>query len=169
MARDDRPLSAIADSDLGWRGFDFLHGRCRVAHRKLPARLVGSTDWQIFGGTLDCRPMLGGQANVEEHLIEQPSGAYRAMGLRAYDPARRSWSIWWLDARAPTTLGTPVTGGFADGVGSFFSDDEHEGRPVRTRFLWTRLDTLSPRWEQALSADGGATWETNWTMDFERA
>jgi len=27
----------------------------------------------------------------------------------------------------------------------------------------------APRWEQALSVDGGATWETNWTMDFVRS
>jgi hypothetical protein len=24
------------------------------------------------------------------------------------------------------------------------------------------------RWEQAYSADGGKTWETNWTMEFSR-
>jgi hypothetical protein len=37
------------------------------------------------------------------------------------------------------------------------------------RFLWTRTDTESPRWEQAFSDDGGRTWETNWEMDFTRA
>jgi hypothetical protein len=26
----------------------------------------------------------------------------------------------------------------------------------------------SPEWEQAFSADGGKTWETNWTMTFAR-
>ena len=25
-----------------------------------------------------------------------------------------------------------------------------------------------PEWEQAFSGDGGATWETNWTMRFQR-
>ncbi len=169
MTSDDRPLPPIDPADRGWRGFDFLHGSWRVTHRKLPARLVGSTDWQEFGGTLVCRPLLGGQANVEEHLIEQPSGTYRALGLRAYDPGRHAWSIWWLDARAPNTLGTPVSGSFAEGVGSFYSDDVHQGRPVRTRFLWTRLDTHSPRWEQALSTDGGASWESNWSMELTRA
>ena len=32
-------------------------------------------------------------------------------------------------------------------------------------FLWLQTDTQSPRWEQAMSADGGQSWETNWTMD----
>jgi len=40
---------------------------------------------------------------------------------------------------------------------------------VLVRFLWLRTLTRAPRWEQAVSPDGGATWETNWTMDFTRA
>jgi hypothetical protein len=28
------------------------------------------------------------------------------------------------------------------------------------------VDTPAPRWEQAFSADGGETWETNWVMEF---
>jgi hypothetical protein len=36
------------------------------------------------------------------------------------------------------------------------------------RFLWSRTAAPSPRWEQAFSADGGVSWETNWIMDFTR-
>jgi hypothetical protein len=39
--------------------------------------------------------------------------------------------------------------------------------PVLVRFLW--LPGTSPRWEQAMSADGGETWEVNWLMRFEKA
>ena len=41
--------------------------------------------------------------------------------------------------------------------------------PVKLRFHWLNTDTETPRWEQALSADGGQSWEINWTMDFQRA
>jgi hypothetical protein len=54
-------------------------------------------------------------------------------------------------------------------VGTFTADDLHEARPVRLRFLWLGTDTATPRWEQALSMDNGANWETNWVMEFERA
>jgi hypothetical protein len=84
-------------------------------------------------------------------------------------PAGGTWAIWWLDGRNPHALDVPVIGRFEGGVGSFHADDVLDGAPVRMRFLWLRTDTAMPRWEQALSADGGATWETNWTMDFERA
>lgn len=149
--------------------FDFQQGKWRVRHRRLRARLAGCTEWEEFPGTCEQRPVLGGNGNVEDNLLHLPSGSYRAIALRSYDPSSGNWAIWWLDGRAPHTLDTPVIGRFEGGVGSFHADDVLDGAPVRMRFLWLRTDTATPRWEQALSADGGATWETNWTMDFERA
>jgi hypothetical protein len=44
---------------------------------------------------------------------------------------------------------------------------------TRQRRLRERLagsdEWATPHWEQAFSADGGETWETNWTADFARA
>jgi hypothetical protein len=62
-----------------------------------------------------------------------------------------------------------VVGRFgADGCGRFTGDDVHEGRPIRVVYLWSEIMADSCRWEQAFSADGGATWETNWIMEFSR-
>jgi hypothetical protein len=63
----------------------------------------------------------------------------------------------------------PVIGRFEAGAGTFLADEVIGGAAVKVRFLWLRTETDAPRWEQAMSADGGATWETNWTMDFTRA
>jgi hypothetical protein len=149
--------------------FDFEIGRWRVAHRRLKARLAGCQDWEAFEGTSETRPVLGGNGNVEDNLLHISTGSYRAIAIRSFDPASGTWAIWWLDARAPHALDAPVVGRFEDGVGSFYADDMLDGRPVRMRFLWLRTDTATPRWEQALSDDGGQSWETNWTMDFTRA
>jgi hypothetical protein len=62
----------------------------------------------------------------------------------------------------------PVIGGFADGIGTFFGDDEYDGHPITVRFIWSRITSQSARWEQAFSVDGGRHWETNWIMDFTR-
>lgn len=148
--------------------FDFQRGSWRVKHRRLKARLADSVDWEEFDGTCEQRPILGGNGNVEDNVIGLPGGHYRAIALRAYDPARACWAIWWLDGRAPHTLDVPVLGRFENGIGTFYADDMLEGAPVRLRFLWLGTETCTPRWEQALSADGGVTWETNWTMDFAR-
>jgi hypothetical protein len=35
--------------------------------------------------------------------------------------------------------------------------------------MWSRITATSAHWEQALSSDGGKTWETNWIMEFQRS
>lgn len=146
--------------------FDFFHGSWRVNHRRLTTRLSGSRDWQEFAGVCRCRPTLGGFGNFDDNIIDLPAGTYRAMTIRAFDPANRNWSIWWLDARHPQQLDVPVVGSFAGGTGSFLANDKFQGRDILVRFTWQKGP--EPRWEQAMSADNGASWETNWTMDFTR-
>jgi hypothetical protein len=97
-----------------------------------------------------------------------PGGDYRSVSLRSFDRATGIWSIWWLDGRHPQNLDVPVRGTFAGGNAEFFANDEFGGKPIKVRFRWTGTDKGSPRWEQAFSADDGATWEVNWTMDFKR-
>jgi hypothetical protein len=159
------PLPSIADPR---RDFDFLHGSWRVRHRRLKRRLAGSSDWEIFGGTLVNRPVLGGQGNIGDNLFERASGPQRGIGMRAFDAARGEWSSWWLDGRTPAAFTPPLRGRFAEGVGSFEGEDLLDGRPVRTRVRWSRIARDSARWEQAMSGDGGVTWEVNWISDFVR-
>ena len=78
--------------------FDFQIGSWRVRHRRLKARLVGCDDWEEFYGLCDMRPILGGDGNVEDNILDMPGGTYRAIALRSFDPARKSWAIWWLIA-----------------------------------------------------------------------
>ena len=160
----------ISSSHSAIRDFDFLHGRWRIHHRRLKERLVGSTEWQEFNGSSANWATLDGAGNVDDNVLELPAGTYRAMSIRSFDPATNRWAIWWLDSRYPHgPLDPPVVGGFGDdGVGRFVADTTHDGRPIVMRFLWTRVASDSPRWEQAFSTDGGVTWEVNWVMEFER-
>ena len=149
--------------------FDFFHGRWTVAHRRLKDRLAGCTEWERFGGTSDVQPLLGGAGNVDDNVIELPSGTYRAATLRSFDPATRQWAIWWLDERTPDHIDPPVMGAFANGIGRFEGDDTFNGRPIRVYYQWSEITANSARWEQGFSTDGGATWEVNWVMHFTRA
>jgi hypothetical protein len=152
----------------GRADFDFFIGRWRVRHHRLQRRLEGDTRWDDFDGTSEMRPILGGLGNMDDYVIELPAGTYRAATIRLFDPAKLLRSIWWIDARHPG-LEPPVHGKFKDGVGTFLGDDVFNGRPIRVRFIWSEITAASARWEQAFSDDGGATWETNWIMRFERA
>lgn len=158
-------LPKLADAPKDW---DFLVGRWKVSHRRLRQRLVGSDQWDEFGGTLVNWPVLGGKGNVGDNVMEFPDGTVRGVGLRAFDPASGQWSSWWLDGRDPAAIGAPLRGRFADGVGTFMGDDTLAGRAVKTRVQWSRITPRSARWEQSSSGDGGATWESNWISDFTR-
>ncbi|MGH8263515.1 MAG: DUF1579 domain-containing protein [Steroidobacteraceae bacterium] len=148
--------------------WDWLVGSWKVRHRRLKGRLVGSTEWEEFNGTSVLWLTLGGLGTIDDNVLELPGGTYRACGLRAFDPKSGQWSIWWLDGRNPTVLDPPVRGGFKDGTGVFVGDDTLNGRPIKMRFRWTAITPTSAHWDQAFSPDGGATWETNWHMDFTR-
>ncbi len=147
--------------------FSFQTGEWRVHHRKLSARLVGAETWLTFSGTCRAFEVMAGEANVEDQFLDDPTGPYRATTFRRRSPQTGMWSIWWHDGRFGH-LDPPVQGGFQDGVGRFFAEDRLDGRPIQVRFLWSDITSASARWRQAFSADGGATWETNWIMDFER-
>ncbi|MCZ8186363.1 MAG: DUF1579 domain-containing protein [Beijerinckiaceae bacterium] len=149
--------------------FDFEFGSWRVRHRRLKERLAGCRDWEEFSGLSETRPVLGGSGCIEDNLIDFPSGSCRAIAIRAFDPGTLTWAIWWLSSATPHQLDTPVVGRFEGDVGTFFAEDMLNGRPVLVRFLWLNTRSRTPRWEQALSDDGGVSWETNWIMDFERA
>jgi len=158
------PLATGHEHDWDW-----LVGRWNVRHRRLKARLAGSTQWDEFNGTSVLWLTLGGLGTVDDNMLELPGGTYRAVGMRAFDAETGLWSIWWLDGRNPTHIDPPVQGGFKDGVGTFEGDDTLRGKPIKVRFRWSAITPASAHWEQAFSPDGGATWETNWTMAFTRA
>lgn len=149
--------------------WDWLVGSWKVRHRRLKGRLVGSTEWEVFPGTCTMWVTLGGLGNVDDNVLEIPSGAYRAVGVRAFDPKTGRWGIWWLDGRYADRIDPPVYGGFKDGVGTFTGEDVLDGKPIVVRFQWSKITKTSARWEQAFSPDAGRTWETNWEMDFTRA
>ena len=167
MQASSTTVPAEARTEDGRHDFDFFAGRWKVAHRRLRRRLVGDTAWDEFAGTCETRALIGGLGNVDDNVLELPAGTYRAATLRLFNPGTGLWSIWWVDARHPA-LEPPVHGRFESGVGTFFGDDTFEDRPIRVRFIWSEITERSARWDQAFSADGGKSFEPNWTMRFER-
>jgi hypothetical protein len=157
--------SAIA----GLHDFDFLFGEWKVHHRRLKARLANDHEWIEFEGSSVVQKILGGYGTVDDNVLELPTGTYHGASLRSFEPKSGTWSIWWLDSRTPLgPLDPPVRGSFRSGVGTFLGDDTFNGIPIRVRYEWSKINPTSCHWEQAFSADGGATWETNWVMDFKR-
>jgi hypothetical protein len=156
------------DHGDGEHDFDFYFGRWRVHNERLKQRLAGSNDWQRFEAIQDCRPILGGLANIDEFVTDEFGPVlFLGMTLRLFDRDANQWSIYWASNRQ-SGLDVPVVGAFVDGVGRFEGDGVHEGVPVRVRFIWSDIGPERAYWEQAFSIDGGHTWETNWRMRMTR-
>jgi hypothetical protein len=147
--------------------FAFQTGIWRVHHRKLHTRLQNCADWVEFSGTCEAREIMGGAGNIEDNFLDDPAGSHHAAALRRIDPASGEWTITWFDQRS-SDVDPAMRGIFEGPTGTFLCDDMFGGTFIRVRFIWSRTDTDSPRWEQAFSNDGGIHWETNWIMDFER-
>lgn len=165
----DQLIYPAASRDVlpdGRHDFDFLHGRWQVRNVRLRERLTGCEDWEEFQAHSECRPVLGDGGNHEQFQTTW-QGGYRGMTLRLYDPRQRQWSLHWAN-RDDGVLEPPVLGRFQGGVGRFFGRDRVRGREVWVRFLWHDIQPDSAHWEQAFSADRGASWETNWHMHFSR-
>jgi hypothetical protein len=127
--------------------FDFLIGSWDIANRRLTKALAGSTEWYEFPATSEAVRLLGGLGNMDE--MSMPILGFSGVTVRLFDES-------------------PVVGRFVDGAGTFYGDDTHEGQPIRVRFLWSKITPTSAHWEQAFSADGEKTWETNWMIDLTR-
>jgi hypothetical protein len=160
-------MGLAARTGSGARDFDFWLGRWKVHNRYLGERLAGSTDWVEFEATSVARPLPAGLGNQDEFHADH-EGGFVGMSFRFFDPRTGTWAIYWADSRRPGALDPPVTGSFAGDTGIFEGSDTLDGRPILVRFVWSRVRTPTPRWEQAFSDDGGETWETNWIMDFTR-
>lgn len=157
------PLTQAAPAQTP-EDFDFLVGDFVVQNRRLRQRQVGSADWDVFPATNRLWKMLGGIANVD--AFDCPAKGFQGMSVRALDQSTGIWAIGWIDSRGGTML-PPVRGGFVGDKGAFVGADMDGPVPVLCRFQWDRHPD-TPRWAQAFSYDGGASWETNWTMDFTR-
>lgn len=162
VSGDASPSPASSKVADGQRDFDWEIGSWRSTVRVLAEPLSESADeWLQFAGTSVVRPLMDRRANVLEFQVSGQNGSINALNLRLYEPQAQRWSLTFINMR--DGLLTPaVYGGFRNGVGEFHGDDQLGGRPIKVRFLISRPSPDEAKFEQAFSADGGMTWETNW-------
>lgn len=144
--------------------FDFLIGEWRIRNRRLKA--PASDEWDHFESEATCWSILGGVASIEELRI--PTRNFSGMGLRLFDGDKRVWHELWMNAKSGSLMGPGMPGGFHEGVASFEAEDQDGGTPIIVRSTWDRIAAGRCRWHQAVSRDGGASWQANWFMDWER-
>jgi hypothetical protein len=161
LAQSPPAVTAPAQRD-GSHDFDWEIGNWTTVLRYRPDSLVGSNRWLDYRGTSDVRAVLGGRANLVELSVAGPAGRIEGTSLRLYNPQARQWTLNFANIRSGQ-LTAPVHGAFdANGRGLFYGVDTLDGRAVLVRFVISDVTPNSARFEQAYSADAGATWEVNW-------
>jgi hypothetical protein len=129
--------------------------------------LTGSSEWTEMEGITVTNKIWDGRANLATVDADGPSGHLELLALRLYDPRAHQWNISFATSDS-AVLSVPAVGGFTDGRGEFYDSELFHGRNILVRFSIWPVSPSEVHAEQAFSADGGATWETNWINTYTR-
>jgi hypothetical protein len=159
--------SALAQGNAvardGQRDFDFEIGNWDTSVRVLRNPLSGKApNWAEYRGTSLIKPLMDDRANIVELSVSGPAGRIEGVSLRLYDPRTRQWGLNYAGLHDGAM--TPVVRGVFESAdrGVFYGDDKLGDRPIRVRFVITKISRDEAHFEQAYSADNGASWEVNW-------
>jgi len=158
------PAEPLAD---GSRDFDFEFGDWAMHLKRRLRPLSGSTEWVEYVGVSTVRKVWGGAANLGEIDLQGPQGRLQGLSLRLYNPQARQWNITFANIRGGEP-GPAMRGGFRNGRGEFYNQEDLDGRAILVRFIFSDITPSAFAFEQAFSADGGKTWEANWIATFKR-
>jgi hypothetical protein len=167
-AESPKPDSSAASSDHdGQHDFDFEFGSWKAHLKRLMHPLTGSDTWVEYDGTSIVQKLWNGRANLGELELDGPSGHVEGLTLRLYDPQSHQWRLYWANSK-DGILNTPTIGGFDNGSGEFFDQEDFQGKSIFVRFTFSDVASNSFRTEQSFSPDWGKTWEPNWIGTFTR-
>ncbi|MGE5206783.1 MAG: hypothetical protein ACM3PW_14290, partial [Chlamydiota bacterium] len=146
----------------GQHDFDFEFGTWKAHLRRLLHPLSGSHEWVEYEGTSTVRKIWNGHANLGELEVGNASTHIEGLSLRLFNPQSHQWNVYWSSS-SDGVLGAPMVGGFNYGRGEFYDQELFNGKAVFVRFVFSDITPDSFHFEQSFSADGGKTWEPNWT------
>ena len=110
---------------------------------------------------------------IFEHFFGPLGGEpFEAWSIRKYNPANQTWQQRWFDVSSP---------GVAEWQGSFNEAGEFIGfskayldaegnikGDQATREIFDNITPDSFSWRYEATADGGQTWEVQWTLEYTR-
>jgi hypothetical protein len=164
-ARQDSAVSNQSGTTIrdGTHDFDWDIGTWKTHQKRLLHPLTGSATWVEYDGTDVVRKIFDG-ANQGLVVADGPAGHLEIFTLRLYDPQSHQWSVYFT-SKGGGTLSQPAIGEFKSGNAEFYDQEPYNGRAILLRFSISNITPTSCHFEQAFSADGGKTWETNFSVN----
>jgi hypothetical protein len=115
-------------------------------------------------GTNSIRRTLDGCVVLEE-FNGAPGSPLKGTSVSVYDARLKVWKQTWVDNNAS----------YLDFVGSRDDDrfvlarnTERDGRPLQQRMVFRDIAADRLVWDWQRSLDGGATWQTTWSLRYAR-
>ncbi|HYC37399.1 MAG TPA: DUF1579 family protein [Usitatibacter sp.] len=102
---------------------------------------------------------------VLEEFSGAPGTKLNGHSVSTFDRASRQWKQAWVDNTASYL---DFTGVFAEGRMTFAREIERQGKKVRQRMVFQDIRPESFKWLWQGSNDNGATWTTQWEIDYRR-
>jgi hypothetical protein len=159
-------VQATAGRD-GQHDFDPLLGAWKEHTKIRQHPLTGSDTWTEFEGIDVYRKIWGGRAIIGEYEGDSNTRHSEGVMLYTYNLPTNQWSVYFASSK-DGKVSPPNAGEFKDGRGEFYTQDILNGRLRYNRYIWSKLTTNSPHFEESWSDDGGKTWEVDNITDLTR-
>jgi hypothetical protein len=100
--------------------------------------------------------------------VHNQTSHIEGLTLRLYNPKSHQWRLYWANRQNGTLSLPPATGGFTNGKGEFFDQEDMQDKSVFVRFIFSDISATTFSTEQSFSPDGAKAWEPNWIATFTR-
>jgi hypothetical protein len=122
--------------------------------------------WEGGGhGTNTIRRILDDRVIEESFDGRDADSALLGRSLSVLDARDGRWRQTWVDS---TGAYLHLVGVEVDGRIAFQRDAVIDGVPSIQRMVWLDVTPDAMRWQWRRSADGGATWQVAWAIDYRR-
>ena len=148
-----RPGCESAES----RQFDFWLGDWELSYKGPDGKAATSRN--------RITKILDGCALLEE-FSGPPGTPLQGRSHSTYDRGAGRWKQTWVDN---TGSYLDFSGGMADGRMVLAREAERQGKKFHQRMVWQDIRADSLKWLWQRSDDGGASWATQWEIDYRRA
>ncbi len=104
--------------------------------------------------------------NFESFQPEAGAPALRGLSVSTWDPRAAQWKQTWVDN---TGAYLDFVGGWRDGRMVLARNEEHNGKRSMQRMVFRDIGADTLVWDWQSSTDSGATFTTQWQIEYRRA